>query len=193
MPGRNLISVGRQMNRAIVVATALGLSACAGLPRPSSDFRISNFHQGLIGQGKAGEPAVVKEGNAFPYAVNGTCNASGKRLPCMWHGFEFDYEGAADLHVLTCTVESSTPYTAVDPTKTYGEGVSTFNYPLKLKGRRGHFINPQYTVWPESKGTPQRSVTRCEYGEQEVLRFEFTIELPPNKAFQRTEATPPIK
>jgi len=172
------------MNGVVLLGAAICLSACVTLPRSGTDFRISNFRQGLIGPDAAGKPVIVAEGNDFPYAINGTCVASGQRIPCMWHGFEFTYQGPDDLNVLTCTVDSSVPFNAVDPAKTYGSSVTTFNFSLKLKGRQGRFINPQYTTWPAGRNTPSHEVTRCEYGEQEVLRFEFTIQVPPNHAFE---------
>ncbi len=172
------------MNRVVLLGAAICLSACVTLPRSGIDFRISNFRQGLIDPDAAGKPMIATEGNDFPYAINGTCLVSGRRLPCMWHGFEFTYRGPDDLNVLTCTVDSSVPFNAVDPTETYGSSVTTFNFSLKLKGRQGRFINPKYKTWPAGANTPWHEVTRCEYREQEVLRFEFTIRVPPNHAFE---------
>lgn len=176
------IQIGRHMIRAIAVGTAISLVACTTTSVAKDTVRISAFKQGLISPSESGERRIYKEGNDFTYEVNGSCIANGQKIPCMWHGFEFTFDAPDDLNILTCTTESSRSHGVVDPTKSYGSNVTTFNWVLKLKGHQGYLINPQYTVMRhETSGTPFYSSTRCTYSDQEVLRFEFTVRVPSNQ------------
>jgi len=172
--------------RIVAVGVMSALLCACSLSPAKTPVRVTAFSQGLVGPDASGQPQIYERGDTFTYRTNGTCVADGRRVPCMWYGFEVSFEGPDDISVLNCTTES-TPITAVDPSKTYGK-VSTLNWPLTLRGRTGHFLNPQYVSFPnDGKARTFASNTTCLYEDVEVMRWRFIIEsVPPNNAFQPT-------
>jgi hypothetical protein len=171
-----------------VVLTAVLLAACAIKPTEQEMVRVTAFSQRLIGPGPKGEPQIYEKGNEFTYQVNGTCIANGQKMPCMSHGFELSFEAPDDLSILNCSTQSSRPIGVADPTSLQGSNVSTFNWTLKLEGRSGRIVNPRYAIQrPGAQSQKYHSATRCLYEDQEALKFEFTILVPPNNALQLTQ------
>jgi hypothetical protein len=150
------------------------VTGCATVS-PATTVSITGFRQGLMRVTADGKE-IYQVGDSFPYAVNGDCIANYQRQQCMWYGFEFSYETASQDVTLACTTTTSQSATFLSPGKVFGQDMTTFNWPLKLEGLKGFFINPQYAIGPEN-GLPRvfSSETVCRYDGKEVLRFTFTI------------------
>lgn len=152
------------------------LPACSTVPNSPAELEITGFRQGTINMSDDRHPIIEMAGNDFVYQENGTCIADGKSIPCMWHGFEFDFISPESATLLLCDTTFDSPAYLVNPKKSYGDHISVFKWDITLEGRRGHLVYPQYSGrWDESKSYIRHSKTTCSYKGVEVLAFEFTV------------------
>jgi len=182
------------MMKLLHVFLVVGLVGCVGGPSSRETLQISDFRQGLLDMTSWPAPPVMTAvGNDFPFRINGGCIVTGEHRPCMWYGFEFSYEGSSVKPVLDCTAYFDEPSAVANPTTDYGRDLLQHSWQIKLPGRKGHYIHPEYTAGSsdseqesDSAQTPgadeasdrdhkHSNETVCLFAGKEVLRFRFTI------------------
>jgi hypothetical protein len=181
------------MSERLPAFLVLALVGCVGGPSSHETLQISGFRQGVLDMSWPDRPVMTAVGNDFRFQLNGWCIVAGEHSPCMWYGFEFSYESSAENPVLNCTVYFDEPSAVANPNVDYGHDLMQHSWTIRLPGRRGHYLHPEYTA-PSSRSerdvnsaeTPDSELssaqddidsdeTVCLYAGQEVLRFRFTL------------------
>lgn len=160
----------------MVLAILFGVFFPTNPDKPST-LKISGFRHGLITFDSNQQPRIYKETYVFPYEVNGTCVAAGKKIPCQWYGFEFSYESLEKTTVCDCITISNRPQTQVYPGAVIAKETHILRWGFTLKGRSGHYLRPQYTS--NLGGKLLQMDTICRHKGQEILKWQKIIFPPP--------------
>jgi hypothetical protein len=160
----------------IILTTICGSSFSADSDKPGS-VRISGFRYGLVEFDSSQRPRIYKEGNNFPYKINGTCVAAGKEVSCQWRGFEFSFHSPDEITIFDCVTTSDRPQTYVYPDTVVATNAQTARWRFAVEGRTGHYLRPQYSF--DVTGRPLRMTTTCTNKGHEVLRWQVTLTPPP--------------
>ncbi len=138
-----------------------------------AEFKIVTFKQGLVSFA-AGEPSIYEEGDSFPYVVNGVCMANKQEFPCLWQGFEITYESPDPVSTLECTAESNRPMRGAKPDFIVAESATVVPWGFSLRGYRGKYIRPQYTILG-SGPKPLSEVMTCYFKGRQVLQYKRNV------------------
>lgn len=169
----------------IVTTTMCGACLSANSDQPSA-LQISNFRHGLVKFDSSQRPHIYKEGNNFPYEVNGTCIAAGEEAPCQWRGFEFSFRSPEEITVFECVSTSDRPQSQVYPDAVVATNSQTFHWGFSVKGHTGHYLRPQYTF--DVVDSPLRMINICFNNGREALRWQ--VILTPPSAVKANKARP---
>jgi len=159
-------------------------TACNATPLPA-DVEITNVKSGLMclyqpnaeGDQKI-DPKVCFDTAEIKITGQGQCVFDGKQRPCTWYGFEFAYNNKTNNQItMTCHFTSNKPKVLGNP-----EGVladDDTNYEIKLEPGKGHFSNPQYTLFRYTNSVETSlNINRCEIDGREAFEARFNITLP---------------
>lgn len=141
------------------------------------EVKISGFRAGLVEFDSNQNPRIYKEGDTFPFEVNGMCVAVGKTYPCQWKGFEFDYESPYEKTTFNCVSFSDRAQDFVYPDRLVAKKSNASTWGFSVEGRSGHYIRPQYTI--RLTGKPMNTISICYHKGVEVFRWK-TLLIPPS-------------
>jgi hypothetical protein len=154
----------------------VGLLAPTCVPREEG-AQISDFTFGLICSDSLDSPHVCSKTNDIVVTGNGRCVYDRKVVPCTWYGYEFDYHLPKDSITLACRWSSSDRQNIGNPDSIVAENVRDGTYELVLKGRAGHFINPQYRA-PERIAGATEVFQVCASGGKDLFAVTYRLRFP---------------
>lgn len=151
------------------------LASCSSTTNTLEKFKVSNFRQGLVDvSGRSSK--IYAEGDRFPYEINGSCVSNSITKPCMWHGFEFFYESPSYISKIYCKTKSTTSLNQVYPGAVIAKNVTEFEWGFVLKGKKGQYLRPQYSISPPSTDKqPLTYLSQCYFNDEEIFNYEFTV------------------
>jgi hypothetical protein len=163
------------MTRAFIAAILLTFStACT---TAEAELQINNLRTGLVCPPvEPRDGSICVETTQIPVTGEGRCVYDGQEHRCTWHGFEFEYANARPSDEISCVVTSNHDVNIGNPTGVEQEGVSRYDYPLRLQGRAGRYFHPQYTVFdPDTAPAIVTENTICSLGDRELFRFRSEL------------------
>jgi len=159
-------------------------TACKATPLPA-DVDITNVKSGLMclyqpnseGDLKI-DPKVCFDTEEIKITGQGQCVFDGKKRPCTWYGFEFAYNNKTNNQItMTCHFTSNKPKVLGNPEEVLTDDDT--NYEIKLEPGKGHFSNPQYTLFRYTNSLETiLNINRCEIDSREAFEARFNITLP---------------
>lgn len=159
----------RALTMALTLSAALGSSAAWA----ADGVRVTNFRQGLVKFDTDDRPFISDEGSDFIYKINGTCVAAGESYPCLWYGFEFEYESDSDTTQFECTSVSDIAQKHVYPGAVIAENTNVIRYGFVVSGRQGKYLRPQYTFGGRNQGLHSKDT--CSVDGKEVMKWELRL------------------
>lgn len=169
----------------LFIASFLTISACQS-SASQSDVEIENLKSGLAcihehdssdGSFKI-DPHICFETEDIYITGQGRCTFDGKKYPCTWYGYEFDYVNNTDTDItMVCEV-------LADEHSVYGnpdglDDPDINRYEVTLSSGRNHFSNPQYTLFKiVSEKTAKKQITTCSVTGREIFTVKYTIHMP---------------
>lgn len=158
--------------------SALGL-LLVGLVAPNCAPRqegtqISNFAFGLVCSDSLDNPHVCSKTNDIVVTGGSRCVYDREVVPCTWYGFEFDYLLPKDSVALACRWSSSDRQNIGNPDSVIATNVRDGTFELVLKGRAGHFVNPQYKA-PDPTAGVVEVFQACAYGGKDLFAVTYRL------------------
>ncbi|MGH8108497.1 MAG: hypothetical protein ACREO1_07255 [Arenimonas sp.] len=151
---------------------------------PSSAIEITNFKSGLA----CTNSKLTKDGTGWIcqptievlVTDQGRCVYNGKTNFCTWVGYEFDFKAEKELTKIQCNTTFSKPLSLGNPENVTDEEVTSQDYELELKGKSGHFYNPQYFIFDTrpNHNLPLAVATTCKVSDKVVFQYHFNIKFP---------------
>jgi hypothetical protein len=157
---------------------ALLLLACTPVPTQQSEgpekLEITNFRSGLVTFNANRSPQVATIGSTFRYEETGVCVSAGKEVPCLWHGFSFNYRSPNENARVECTILANRAQNTTDPGAKRESLVTTVNFAFELPGKNGEYVRPQYTT--NVRETQFNRTTTCRHNGEVLFQFSFNLE-----------------
>ena len=151
-------------------------------PLPVAAIEASNVRTGLVCSGTPSPRGdsggwVCQPTTEVLVTGRGRCTFDGRRLPCTWVGFEFDYRGARDGQALQCTSRTSEPVTDGNPGGIVGGKVGSTPYGITLDPGEGDYF-PRYVLYrmhDSVDGEDMRQTTSCSANDRVLFEREFVF------------------
>jgi hypothetical protein len=143
-------------------------------------IEVTNFKFGLVCPNAESDVGwVCHQVKNIPITGQGQCVFDGKRVPCTWYGFSFNYTDAHASDVFQCTHTTSQPTTYGNPSGVLSKGTSG-KYEFTVSEGEGKFFNPQYAVFAvERKGKEIESEhTECSVNGKSAFSFDVNYIFP---------------
>jgi hypothetical protein len=170
---------GRTLLTRFMVALAL---ACLSVPaRALADeghVSISNLKVGLI-CGSGDSARVCFQTSDIQMTGEGRCTFNHQEIACTWYGLSFDYELPHDEVELNCNWSSNVAADLGTPAGLGKSAARADTFKLVLKGRSGHYFNPQYTGF--GRGDPSATEEMresCQYNGATIYDVVFRLHWP---------------
>jgi hypothetical protein len=149
----------------------------AGRLRAQTPPPVTNVLFGLICDSTGQGPQVCADTRAISISGRSSCVYNRVRHPCTWFGFSFDYDLSSSDTTLNCKWSSSAPQNSGNPDTVLANAVDAGSYDLDLPSHRGHFVNPQYTLFTPGLATTTRETQECSYQGRVVFSLSYAITL----------------
>ena len=163
-----------------VVIVSLGASGPASV-LAGDQVIIKNLARGLVCGATAAERHICFETDTIQVTNESTCVFSGRRIPCTWYGFSFDYDLPAETVKLQCTWSSTEQVNDGDIKAEHQVGAKQGTYELELKSTDRHFFNAQYvsaSTAREKLGQVTRTRQACSYQGTKLFELSFSLRHP---------------
>ncbi len=155
------------------MALVLWHSSAAGQVQASSP--VSHFVFGLICGTESGTPYVCRETTEIDVTGSSQCVYNHETRTCTWYGFSFDYELPGADSTLDCEWSASAPRSTGNPDAVLARDVDSGSFELTLPGRKGHFVNPQYSLRSDGSQTTDTERQACSYEGQVIFKVEYQV------------------
>lgn len=173
--------IHRLSKLSFVIALALPM-----LVSPAVALEITKFRSGLACLNPDPEifdfdqAGICVDTEVIPITGQSVCVFDGKRRPCTWHGFEFEFRNASGDVKITCSSKGSAPGTIGDSHGITAKDVISFEYVIELNGESGRYFNPQYSIFSNfmEKDVELTEETVCRAGKQKLFKFKSRIFYP---------------
>lgn len=143
-------------------------------------IEVTDFKFGLVcPNAESNVGWVCHEAKDIPITGQGQCIFDGKRKPCTWYGFSFNYTDARASDVFQCTLTSSKPTTLGNPAGVISKGTSG-KYEFKVPEGSGKFFNPQYSVFVIERNSKEvlQEHTECSVNGKSAFSFDVNLIFP---------------
>ena|ERR1700688_1508934 len=121
------------------------------------------------------EHRVCLETRAIRVTGASVCIYNHESKPCTWYGFSFDFDLPSGNRTLNCRWRSSVPNSPGNPREVVARGVTEGTYDITLPSHRGHFVNPQYTVFAPGPRVTTEEFQSCSYIGQQLFVVKYTL------------------
>ena len=163
------------------LASAL-VMACVNVTQPAiadpNHVSITDLKVGLV-CGSPESRRICFQTDDIQVTGEGRCVFNHQPTACTWYGESFDYELPEDQVELNCNWSSNIASNVGTPTGLDKPAAKEGTYKLVLKGRSGHFFQPQFTGFVEGDPTETEEMRQsCQYNGASVFDVVFRLHFP---------------
>jgi len=150
---------------------------------PSSAVEIQNLRSGLVCETQADVRGsklhvgwICVDTEEIYVTGQGRCMFNQLWEPCVWYGFEFDYENAEEGTVVSCTATWQIAGDEGGPERIVEEKTQSAEWSFSLEPGDGHHFWPQYVTLRARlrEAREDTEETACSIDGEEVFRFRIT-------------------
>jgi len=161
--------------RAAQLAPLVLLLVCARPLRAQGSEYVTGFQFGLMCDIGQETPKVCVPTDTIRVTGESRCTYNHERRPCTWYGYSFDYELLTETPTLTCAWSATLPVSEGNPERERSANTRSGTYEIPLPGRRGHFVNPQYTLRSDGPATSLTFSQTCSYEGTVAFTVSYTV------------------
>ncbi len=164
-----------------VVLAGYGVPAFPEIISGSNGIAITNLTAGVV-CGPDNNRRICFQTDDIQITGEGTCIYNGKKEPCTWYGYSFDYSLPKETKSieLDCNWQSDIRADWGNPKSEIAKNVANANYKIDLQNDKRHFFNPQYAAQTTNVGlgNVQHVKQSCSYMGRMLFEIEFRLHFP---------------